>query len=150
MDTGSESLKALFKMIDHKGVDLMKQDPYYEYQELAKWGKQRGLIRKKTPEEINKELKSLAMLNPEQKKEVGQKLNNFKVNFFSRIEEKKEFCIFSNIALAVAFCRIHYRRQPGAIPKTMEGRAKYWKKFYNSELGRGTPEHYMKANLKNK
>lgn len=39
---------------------------------------------------INKELKSLAMLNPEQKKEVGQKLNNFKVNFFSRIEEKKE------------------------------------------------------------
>ena len=63
------------------------------------------------------------------------------------IEEKKEFSIFSNIALASAFCRIHYRRQPGAIPKTMEGRAKYWKKFYNTELGRGTIKHYVEANM---
>tara|TARA_R100001463_G_scaffold103514_2_gene157865 strand:+ start:1816 stop:2277 length:462 start_codon:yes stop_codon:yes gene_type:complete len=66
------------------------------------------------------------------------------------IEEKKEFSVFSNIAVSVAFCRIHYRRMPGAIPKTMAGRAKYWKKFYNSELGRGTEEHYLKANLRGK
>ena len=75
MDTGSESLKALFKMIDHKGVDLMKQDPYYEYQELAKWGKQRGLIRKKTPEEINKELKSKPWLKVNKIIRENEKLN---------------------------------------------------------------------------
>jgi len=64
------------------------------------------------------------------------------------IEEKKEFCIFSNIALAVAFCRIHYRRQPGAIPKTMPARAAYWKKTYNTKLGKGTVDHYVAANMK--
>ena len=64
------------------------------------------------------------------------------------IEEKKEFCIFSNIALAVAFCRIHYRRQPGAIPKTMPARAAYWKQHYNTKLGKGTVDHYVAANMK--
>ncbi len=32
------------------------------------------------------------------------------------IEDKKVFSVFSNIALASAFCRIHYRRMPGANP----------------------------------
>ena len=30
--------------------------------------------------------------------------------------------------------------------KTKEGRAKYWKAHYNTELGKGTVEHYLKAN----
>ena len=63
------------------------------------------------------------------------------------IEEKKEFSIFSNIALASAFCRIHYRRMPGAIPKAMPGRAAYWKKHYNTRLGKGTVDHYVAANM---
>ena len=62
------------------------------------------------------------------------------------IESDIPFCIFSNIGLAAAFCRLHYRRKPGAIPGTMPGRAAYWKKHYNTPLGRGTPEHYLEAN----
>ena len=62
--------------------------------------------------------------------------------------EDLEFCLLSNIGLQVAFCRLHYRRVPAALPKAsdLEGQAKYWKKFYNSHLGRGTVKHFMEAN----
>jgi hypothetical protein len=59
-----------------------------------------------------------------------------------------DFCLLSNVALQAAFCRLHYRRVPSALPKSgdIEGQAKYWKKYYNSHLGKGTIEHFMKAN----
>ena len=62
--------------------------------------------------------------------------------------EDLEFCLLSNIGLQVAFCRLHYRRVPAALPKSndLEAQAKYWKKNYNSHLGRGTIEHFMEAN----
>jgi hypothetical protein len=57
-----------------------------------------------------------------------------------------DFSVKTNIAVAICLCRFHYRRVPSAIPKTKEGRAKYWKKHYNTELGKGTIEHYLEAN----
>ena len=62
------------------------------------------------------------------------------------IEKDPEFSIVANIAVGIAMCRIYYYRQPGSIPKTIEGRADYWKIFYNTEGGKGTPEHYLEAN----
>ena len=57
-----------------------------------------------------------------------------------------DFSVKTNIAVAICMCRFHYRRVPSAIPKTKEGRAKYWKKHYNTELGKGTIKHYLDAN----
>jgi len=59
-----------------------------------------------------------------------------------------EFCLLSNIGLQAAFCRLHYRRVPSALPKgdDLESQAKYWKKYYNSNLGKGTIEHFMETN----
>ena len=59
-----------------------------------------------------------------------------------------EFSLLSNIALQVAFCRLKYRRYRHALPsmENIEAQAKYWKRVYNSEEGRGTVEHYIKAN----
>jgi hypothetical protein len=57
-----------------------------------------------------------------------------------------EFCLLSNIALQVAFCRLHYRRVPKPLPQTHLDQAHYWKSFYNSHLGKGTIEHFMEAN----
>lgn len=53
----------------------------------------------------------------------------------------------SNISLQVAFCRLKYRRDKHSIPsfKDVENQAKYWKRVYNTELGKGTVEHFMKA-----
>ena len=63
------------------------------------------------------------------------------------VEEQLTFCVLTNIALAAAFCRIYYRRKPGAIPGTLPGRATYWKKHYNTAGGAGTVDHYVAANL---
>ena len=59
-----------------------------------------------------------------------------------------EFCLLSNIGLQAAFCRLHYRRVPSALPAAdnLEGQARYWKKYYNSDMGKGTVKHFMEAN----
>ena len=57
-----------------------------------------------------------------------------------------DFCIKTNIAIAICMCRFHYIRVPTAIPKTKNARAKYWKIHYNTMKGKGTTEHYLKAN----
>jgi hypothetical protein len=62
------------------------------------------------------------------------------------IEKDPVFSALTNIAVAIAMCRIYYWRQPGSIPKTIGGRAEYWKKHYNTAGGKGTPEHYLEAN----
>lgn len=48
--------------------------------------------------------------------------------------------------LALIFTRLKYKLVPDAIPDNIEDRAKYWKKWYNSTLGKGTIEHYLQAN----
>ena len=42
-------------MIDAKAPELYKQDPYYEYKIIAEKAIAKGLIRKKTQEEIDAE-----------------------------------------------------------------------------------------------
>lgn len=50
-----------------------------------------------------------------------------------------------NMRLSTIMCRIHYLRSPGALPQAtdLEGLANYWKKFYNTHLGKGTPEQFI-------
>ncbi len=45
--------------------------------------------------------------------------------------------------LSFIFCRLFYRLIPEPIPKTLAGRAAYWKKYYNTEKGAGTAEEYI-------
>ncbi|RDH41412.1 hypothetical protein [Zooshikella ganghwensis] len=47
--------------------------------------------------------------------------------------------------LSFIFCRLHYKLRPGAIPETLEGRANYWKKHYNTVAGKGRPEEYVRS-----
>jgi len=51
-----------------------------------------------------------------------------------------------NPLLALIFTRLKYIKVPEGIPGTKIGRAKYWKKYYNTEAGKGTPEHYLLMN----
>lgn len=51
-----------------------------------------------------------------------------------------------NPFLSLLFCRMKYILVSAAIPFTQEERAAYWKKWYNSEEGKGTVTHYMQAN----
>ena len=49
----------------------------------------------------------------------------------------------SSVLWAFIFARLRYKVVLQPIPKTREERAVYWKEFYNSSLGKGTPEHYL-------
>tara|TARA_R100000773_G_C4204229_1_gene105625 strand:+ start:577 stop:1071 length:495 start_codon:yes stop_codon:yes gene_type:complete len=51
----------------------------------------------------------------------------------------------TNLSAAIIHCRLKYWRVPKRMPNTLEGRAKYWKKYYNSEQGAGTEEKYIET-----
>jgi hypothetical protein len=48
-----------------------------------------------------------------------------------------------NISAAIVHCRIKYWRVPKPMPNTLEGRSFYWKKYYNTDQGKGTTEKYI-------
>ena len=90
-------------------------------------------------------------------KTIMDTMDNY-VNYRPKIEEclcelgyadsEVAYRVTSNIALQVAFCRLKYRRDKKAIPPAsdLEGQAKYWKRVYNTRLGKGTIEHFLEAN----
>ena len=50
------SAKDLYKMIDHKAKQILKNDVTYQYRQIVKKAMKAGLIRKKTEVEIAKEI----------------------------------------------------------------------------------------------
>ena len=50
--------------------------------------------------------------------------------------------------LSIVVCRLKYLSCPGAIPSSLEGQAQYWKKWYNTPLGKGTVDDYLSAYYK--
>lgn len=49
-----------------------------------------------------------------------------------------------NIKLAICMARIHYLRVPAPLPTDLSGYAAYWKKYYNTYLGAGTEEEFIR------
>lgn len=49
-----------------------------------------------------------------------------------------------NMRLSTIMCRLHYLRVPKALPASddIDGLAAYWKQYYNTPLGKGTPEQF--------
>jgi hypothetical protein len=54
--------------------------------------------------------------------------------------------LITNLAYATAMCRIVYLRAPSKLPAAddIQGLANYWKINYNSMLGKGNPEEFVK------
>lgn len=54
--------------------------------------------------------------------------------------------LITNLAFAVAMCRVHYLRKKPALPKAgdIDGLAQYWKDHYNTHLGAGTVDEFKK------
>lgn len=50
-----------------------------------------------------------------------------------------------NLRYAAAMARVHYRRVPAPLPDAgdVEGLAFYWKEFYNTAAGAGTPDEFI-------
>tara|TARA_A100001201_G_C4039977_1_gene186376 strand:- start:86 stop:562 length:477 start_codon:yes stop_codon:yes gene_type:complete len=64
-------------------------------------------------------------------------------SYFTAPKEKDwEYILTTNIAAQIVFCRLHLRRIPKKLPRTLEEQAKQWKTYYNTAKGKGTPEKY--------
>lgn len=48
-----------------------------------------------------------------------------------------------NDRLAICMARVHYLRVSEKIPSDLDGWARYWKKFYNTPLGKGTEYEFV-------
>ena len=48
-----------------------------------------------------------------------------------------------NPYIGATLARLGLASVPDAIPGDLEGQANYWKKHWNTEAGKGTPEHFM-------
>lgn len=57
---------------------------------------------------------------------------------------KVQYCELENSpVLSAVWARFRYMATPEAIPETLEERAKFWKKHYNTSQGKGTEAHYI-------
>lgn len=52
--------------------------------------------------------------------------------------------LIGNLYFATAMCRVHYLRDKEPIPTTKEGMANMWKRVYNTPLGKGTVEGFLR------
>tara|TARA_B100001939_G_scaffold83698_1_gene71424 strand:+ start:1012 stop:1500 length:489 start_codon:yes stop_codon:yes gene_type:complete len=58
-------------------------------------------------------------------------------------EDTWDWILTTNIAAAIIHCRLKLWRIPLPLPSTLEERAAFWKKHYNTEMGKGTEAHYI-------
>ena len=77
--------------------------------------------------------------------------SHYKKNLISlgmNFENDTTLSVMSNMAVQAALCRLHYRRDKDPIPSwdDVEAQGSYWKRVYNTVKGRGTVEHFVKAN----
>ena len=51
----------------------------------------------------------------------------------------------TNLAFATAMCRVYYVRRPEPLPEKTSEQGEYWKRFYNTPLGKGSPADFLRA-----
>ena len=51
-----------------------------------------------------------------------------------------------DLRYSAMIARLLYWRHPEPIPTDLEGQAHYWKRYYNTALGAGTPSEYIANN----
>ena len=72
------------------------------------------------------------------KPEIKEKLMGLTNQSMDLVDQLK-----GNLYYAVALCRIHYYRVSEPLPYDLAGMARYWKKYYNTELGKGTVVEFI-------
>ena len=65
----------------------------------------------------------------------------------ARVSRFKAADLENNDLLATCMARVHYLRVREAIPSDLEGWARFWMRYYNTRLGKGTEQEYI-ANYK--
>lgn len=73
------------------------------------------------------------------------KLASDVASFLTSPKANKHKELETNDTYATAMARVHYLRAPTPLPGKgdLVGQAKYWKKYYNTPLGKGLPKEYI-------
>lgn len=89
----------------------------------------------------------ICQMEPDTHKDLWENFIQYRPHLSTKLRALSLSChhdeLIWNLKYAVAMCRVHYLRQPNAIPEDVEGQAAYWKKYYNTLLGKGTAEEYV-------
>ena len=72
---------------------------------------------------------------------IGRKV----LDWITPYDLNNQTSIEKNIAAGIVHCRLKYWRVPRAVPNTTQGKAEYWKKYYNTEGGKGHVDHFVDA-----
>jgi|TARA_Y100001938_G_scaffold75828_1_gene104972 hypothetical protein len=88
--------------------------------------------------------KNYLKYRPDLMKQVADTIN-VKLSYFTLPKEEDwAWILETNIAAMISFCRLHYRRIPKALPKkNLDEQWIYYKKYYNTERGKATNDHWM-------
>ena len=89
--------------------------------------------------------KNYLSYRPDMMKKVAKAIEVNLSHFTQPTEENWDFILETNLAAQIAMCRLHYRRIPSKLPSSLKGQAQYWKKYYNTEGGKGDPEHFIEV-----
>lgn len=65
------------------------------------------------------------------------------VNTLLNSAESKYTQLVTNLSYATIIARLVYYRVPEPLPTNKAGYAEYWKKYYNTELGKGTEAEFL-------
>lgn len=76
------------------------------------------------------------------RQDLAKKVNRWRIQYGNGMGAEE---MVGNIYYATAMCRIRYLRVPEPIPDTLPGQAAYWKKYYNTTIGKGTEQEYIEA-----
>ena len=63
-------------------------------------------------------------------------------------EEDWKQILTTNLTAGIVSCRLHYWRCPEKLPETLDQQSSYWKKWYNTEKGKGTVEDFKEIVIK--
>lgn len=93
--------------------------------------------------------RGIFQMEPDTHNDIWDNFLAFKAPMVKKIVALKmtrsvEALIF-DLRYSTIMTRLHYWRVPEKIPEDLEGQAAYWKEHYNTELGRGTIDGYLKA-----
>lgn len=83
-------------------------------------------------------------------------LNNYLANHETLREKIRQECncfamvadaLVYNLKLSIVFCRLKYLMCPGELPAVGDWKnvAAYWKKYYNTPIGAGKVEEFLKS-----
>lgn len=67
-----------------------------------------------------------------------------KIKKVAEVEQLSVNDLYLNDRLSICMCRVHYLRVPEKMPTTIEGYARYWKRYYNTIKGKGTEVEFVR------